>query len=440
MTVNGAINGGSQVIVGQGGVGVLSGTGTIAPQLVIQGGCGLVPGNLSGGGTLTAGSALLNPTSTVYYTLSGVAANSSLLSVTNALNLSYLSASAGSQATLDIVNGASLASGTYPLIGYGSLSSSWNSGVFTLAGLPAADTWSLLTTGVGTSAGTIELSVTVPSGVVNGSWSSTTSGVWSDTTKWTSGSVPGTSGSDTAVFATPPTSGTSTVTLDSSRSLASLGFNTPAATGYVIAPSSGNTLTLAGTGGGAATISNSGGSQTIGAPIVLGSNLSVTALPNSVLTISGSILQETGDVESLSVSGGGALILSGTSGYSGGTTVNAGTLAVTAASALPSSGLLTIGSGGRLVLGGGAGIGALVGASSPISSGAVALSAAASISPTIEGTSGNMAMLGGDAPSLPQGGGGNAVGGSAAAVPEPGTIALLAVAAIGLIGWARRRR
>ena len=46
-----------------------------------------------------------------------------------------------------------------------------------------------------------------------------------------------------------------------------------------------------------------------------------------------------------------------------------------------------------------------------------------------------MATLG-DAPSLSQGGGGSAVGGSAAAVPEPGTFALLLAAALGLIGRA----
>jgi hypothetical protein len=43
-----------------------------------------------------------------------------------------------------------------------------------------------------------------------------------------------------------------------------------------------------------------------------------------------------------------------------------------------------------------------------------------------ENTSGNMATLGGD-PVLPTGGGGIAVGGSAAAVPEPGTVVLLIV-------------
>ena len=97
-----------------------------------------------------------------------------------------------------------------------------------------------------------------------------------------------------------------------------------------------------------------------------------SASAGSALTIAGSLSETVADT-SLSVSGGGALILSGTDHYTGGTTVNAAALAVTSSSALPSSGLMKIGSGGRLVLGGGAGIGALLGASSPISSGAIAL-------------------------------------------------------------------
>ena len=91
------------------------------------------------------------------------------------------------------------------------------------------------------------------------------------------------------------------------------------------------------------------------------------ASTGSALTIAGSLSETVADT-TLSVSGGGALILSGTDQYTGGTTVNAATLALTSSNALPTSGLLTIGSGGRLVLGGGAGIGALLGASSPISS------------------------------------------------------------------------
>jgi autotransporter-associated beta strand protein len=429
LVVNGAINGSSQVFAGQGSGGVLSGSGTIANQVVVQSTCGLLPGNLTGGGTLTAGSALLNPTSTVYYTLSSVAGNGSFFSVGGALDLSNLSTAAGSQATLDVLNGASLGSGTYSLIGYGSLAASWNSGVFTLAGLPAGDHYSLFETGTGLGAGTIELSVmAAATGVVHGSWSSMTSGVWTDTTKWTGGNVPGTSGSDTAVFATQPASGTSTVTLDSSRSLASLGFSSASATGYVIAASSGNTLTLAGTGSSAATISNSGGSQTINAPIVLGSNLSVAASPNSVLTIAGSI-EETGN-QSLSVSGGGELILSGTNSYTGGTTVNGGTLSVASAQALPTSGVLVVGRSGRVVLGNILGASEVLGASQALA----ATPALSSVDSSVGGRDSsppNFAVQS----SVPVAA---SASGSPAAVPEPGTVLLLLVGAAALAAWRRR--
>ena len=103
---------------------------------------------------------------------------------------------------------------------------------------------------------------------------------------------------------------------------------------------------------------------------------------------------------------------------------------------------MTIAAGGRLVLGSGAGIGALLAASSPVNSGAAALSAAASVPATIapmESNVENMATLG-DAPALPRGGAGSAVGGTAAAVPEPGTIALLAAGAIVFAAAAVRRK
>ena len=50
-----------------------------------------------------------------------------------------------------------------------------------------------------------------------------------------------------------------------------------------------------------------------------------------------------------------------------------------------------------------------------------------------------MATLGG-APSLSQGGGGIAVGVTAAAVPEPGTLALLAAGLLASLAYAWRKR
>ena len=112
---------------------------------------------------------------------------------------------------------------------------------------PAADHYSLFETGAGAGAGTIELSVTVPSSVVNGAWSSSTGGVWSDSTKWSGGNVPGGNAQDAAVYGPVLTSGTAVVTLDSSRSLSSLGFNTPAGASYVIIAVNGSTLTMSNT-------------------------------------------------------------------------------------------------------------------------------------------------------------------------------------------------
>ena len=295
--------------------------------------------------------------------------------------------------TLNILD-STLSTGTYPLFGYASGGlSGLTANTFTIGAKPASvagDSFTFNDTG-----SVLDLVIAAASGApINGVWTTGVSGSWSESGKWTGG-VPG-SGQDTATFNATPSGGTAMVTLDASRSLASLGFSTSSGSGYTIAAAGTSTLTLANLGG-SATISNSGGSQTIPAPIVLGSNLNVTAAPGSVLSIAGSILQ-TGGSQAVSLSGGGALILSGTSGYTGGTNVDGSVLAATAASALPSSGLMTIGSGGRLVLGGGSGIGALLGASSPISSGAVALSAARSAPAILGGfgsTSGNMATLGG---------------------------------------------
>ena len=73
--------------------------------------------------------------------------------------------------------------------------------------------------------------------------------------------------------------------------------------------------------------------------------------------------------------------------------------------------------------------------------GEVSLTAAAAVPTTIAPIGDkieNTTTLG-DASTLPSGGGGVAVGGTAASVPEPGTMVLLAVAAVGLIGWVWRR-
>ena len=193
-------------------------------------------------------------------------------------------------------------------------------------------------------AGFRNLFVSYSPSLINGQWAVNGGGTWGAAANWTSGNVPGAS-PDTADFSQVLTSGTASVTLDGSRSLSSLGFSTTGGMpSYAITPSNAPTLTLSNTAG-SATISVSGGNDTIDVPIDLGSNLNVSATSGSVLTI-GAAISESGGIRSLSLSGNGELILSGSNTYSGGTLVNSGTLIVTNADSLPNGSSLTVGDTG----------------------------------------------------------------------------------------------
>ena len=235
--------------------------------------------------------------------------------------------------------------------------------------------------------------------------------------------------SGTSTYSGPTTISAGTVELDGN------GNNLPLTTALTIASS--GVLDMAGVPQTVGSLSGSAGA-------VVTNQYTEYSVPTLTVAMSAGATSFAGNIigrNALALSGSGKLTLGGTNTYYGGTTVSGGTLDIAAPSALSGSGLVTIAAGGRLVLGSGAGIGALLTASSPISSGAVGLSAAASVPATLGGSesgSGNMAALSGAAASS-QGGGGSVVGG-AAAVPEPGTIALLAAGAIVFAAVAARRK
>ena len=186
---------------------------------------------------------------------------------------------------------------------------------------------------------------------------------------WTGGNIPGVTSQDTAVFGAALTGGTATVTLDNRAYLSSLALSATGANSYTINPSNGSTLTLSNSTG-TATIGNNGGNNTIAAPILLGSNLSVSTSAGSILNLVGGI-SANGGGDSVSFSGGGELILSGANSYTGGSTVLSGTLDLANAAALPGMGVLTVGGGAAVVSVASYGIEALPGATSPLVAGAI---------------------------------------------------------------------
>jgi autotransporter-associated beta strand protein len=113
------------------------------------------------------------------------------------------------------------------------------------------------------------------------------------------------------------------------------------------------------------------------------------------LSIAGTISDGT-SAHDIIKDGLGTLILSGSDNYTGGTTVDAGTLVLASDTALPDGTSLTVGAGGALIFD-----------SSQAVPGPITLAAVSQINP----------------------------------VPEPGTLALLAAgSAVGLAAWQRRRR
>jgi autotransporter-associated beta strand protein len=233
-----------------------------------------------------------------------------------------VSAGANGNITLNL-NGAT--GGTYHIFSYGTLVGT-PSADFTITGLSGASaTW---TTASVSGINYLNLVLSpVASGAVLGSWQGAGGGSWTSSSWTTNPSIPGGTNQDTATFG-PSIAVSSTITLDGSRTLAGLGFSNAGAS-YTLSASSGDgsTLTLANTGTASASLSNSAGSHTISVPVVLGSNLSVTAAANTTLTVNGHI-SDNGSNKSLSLSGGGTLILAAANSYSGSTTISNGTLQV----------------------------------------------------------------------------------------------------------------
>ena len=163
-----------------------------------------------------------------------------------------------------------------------------------------------------------------------------------------------------------------------------------------------------GTPSAGAQITVASGNHEINALMTLANNLVVSGSGILTFGTSGNITDNNAGY-SLTMSGsGGGLILSGSDSYTGGTIVSAGTLAATTAAAIPVNQSLTISAGGTFIFD------PLATASSLASSQAASPYAAYAAQPALRGV--------------------------VAAVPEPGTVALLVAGlVVGFAAWRRRK-
>ena len=244
------------------------------------------------------------------------------------------------------------------------------------------------------------LTITVTGSVYSGQgvWAAAGAGNWNNSNNWTAGGgVPGIDGplsaGDTATFGNAIGSSSAAITLDTAVTVSGVTFSNTGAGVYVVTGTGANTLTLNHSGSGATIAVSNSGLNVINAPVILADNLTVSG---SGLLAFGSSSSISGPGYSLTMDGpGGTLILSGSDTYSGGTNVEAGTLEVTSLSAIEPGTSLTVGVGGASIF---------------------ALSRPAAVPAA------------------------SPAGAVVAAVPEPGTLALLlAGLVVGFAAWRRRK-
>jgi autotransporter-associated beta strand protein len=258
-------------------------------------------------------------------------------------------------------NGISITGGSNPVFNAGSVSDLRTvGGVFNSVGAINGSVV-LPTTGEGLAD---ESPVNVPVDYVaqvysgKAEWNGT-GDLWGTATKWRDSvgggpsGAPGLSGfaTDTATFAAAVSGGTATIALDGAVPLLSNLIFSNSNASYTISQGTGTTgLTLTGTSGNSpAAVTVVSGIHWVQTPILLESDLVVST--SGSLQLSGS-LSDGGLSRSLTLDGGGELILDGTGSYTGGTIVNDGTLILASSTAIADGSSLTIGAAAGAKFGG----------------------------------------------------------------------------------------
>jgi autotransporter-associated beta strand protein len=143
---------------------------------------------------------------------------------------------------------------------------------------------------------------------------------WSQELNWLGG-VPNAVGAEVNFWRTLTAS--RTITLDGSKTVGILTFDSPSGKNYTISPGTGGSIVFNNSPN-TATLTSSQGNHTIATSVQLTSNLNAT-ITTGTFTISGAI----SGAGSLTKSGAGTLALTAVNSYTGNTTVQAGTLQIT---------------------------------------------------------------------------------------------------------------
>jgi fibronectin-binding autotransporter adhesin len=191
-------------------------------------------------------------------------------------------------------------------------------------------------------------------------WNGASGGVWGTNANWNDsqnssihaapGTTAGFANTDTATFDTTGAGGTVNLASGVNPSLKAITFND--ATSYTIAPGTGGSLALNGTGSGVGTGGNNAlvtvttGSHTISAPVSLTTSANVAVASGQQITFSGAV---SGSGTGLALTGAGTTALTNATGnsYTGGTSVTAGKLFInnTSGSATGTGAVTVSGSG-----------------------------------------------------------------------------------------------
>ncbi len=355
--------------------------GTISGNMSGGSGAQIAPGGIGAVGTLTIGGNLsLNNNATLDFNVDGNSNTADLLAVNGPLAVSGAANVAITAVGTPSVSPIVLA--TFP-------SNTLTSANFHATGLPSGYVLQVDPTNLELVASNVGSAPT---------WTGPNLGNWSALSNWTPQPQTAPNGQGAAAIVGADISSPQTITLDSNPTLGQLTFSSSLGGGYTLA-SGVLTMDNGTNNNGVAQILVASGSHGISASVVLNEALSIAPAAGTRLDISGNISEANPGVGRLSLDGPGTLLLSGTNSYTGGTSVNAGTLIVNTNTALANNTNLSVGAGGTFIYDPSV-------TSAPAAGGATAAASPAGV----------------------------------AAVPEPGTLALLLAGLVLGLGAAWRRR